>query len=400
MTGSGNPSPPTDWRSVCFGLALSWYAAYALFKLPPVLPMLLVEYGYDRTLAGGFMSVYAVAGLTLSIALGRMVDRHGITRPVLGALAIMASGTLLSMAAPTSGALVLAGRGLEGVAFALLAICGPVIANRGASVRHLPVVIGLTAAWIPVGQLSATALAPVALAGAGWPLLWYAGLAGAAVLAVVTIRRGNGTAAARPTGQSATPVAPCLDPRQRLSLVLASMIFLLWSGQYFAYMTWLPQYFVEVHGLSPTQAAAGYALPVALVLVLTVVTGLIMRAGVPPGVLLCVALVAQTAVWLAIPRIHSGAAGIVSLIAYGIGAGVAPASLFAMPAVIAGKGGPAVAFGIIMTGRNLGVLLGPVVLPQILAHFAGWDVVAITFGCTTLVALALGLVLAVRLARD
>jgi len=48
---------------------------------------------------------------------------------------------------------VLAARGLEGVAFAVLAICGPVLANRKAPPGYLPVVAGLTAAWIPIGQL-------------------------------------------------------------------------------------------------------------------------------------------------------------------------------------------------------------------------------------------------------
>ena len=46
------PSHDTNWTAVGFGLALASLAAYQLFKLPPVLPVMLEAYGYDRVLAG------------------------------------------------------------------------------------------------------------------------------------------------------------------------------------------------------------------------------------------------------------------------------------------------------------------------------------------------------------
>ena len=70
----------TDWAGIAFGVMLASLIAYQQFKLPPVLPMLLERYGYDRTLAGSFMSVYAVAGLLLSVPIGRWLARHGALR--------------------------------------------------------------------------------------------------------------------------------------------------------------------------------------------------------------------------------------------------------------------------------------------------------------------------------
>ena len=67
---------------------------------------------------------------------------------------------------------MLLARGLEGVAFALGAIAGPALANRSATRRDLGFVMGLTAAWIPIGQLLATGLALVL---PNWQMLWLAG---------------------------------------------------------------------------------------------------------------------------------------------------------------------------------------------------------------------------------
>lgn len=390
----------SNWSVICYGLGLAYLAAYQQFKLPPALPVLLNTYGYERTLAGGFMSVYAVAGLLLSVPLGRLVARAGPAGPVLAALGLTALGNGLALAAPANGWMVLASRGVEGVGFAVLAIAGPVLANAHASARHLPIVVGLTAAWIPIGQVVATALAPLTLGveALGWRALWWAGIAGAGLMAVWTVRLGavGAPRAARAGGGQAAPDLDRAATRaRRRALILAGAVFMLWAGQYFAYMTWLPQYLVEVHGFSPAMAALGYIVPVAVLIPTNLATGLMLRAGAPVGVLLVAGLVAQTVVWILVPVTGGGVAGAISLIAYGLGAGVCPTCLFAMPSMVAGpRGRAATAFGTIMTGRNLGVLAGPVLLAQAFEIAGGWSVAGPLFGAVTGVALGLGLWLA------
>ena len=105
---------------IAFGLGLAFLAAYQQFKLPVMLPVLLANHDYDRTLAGGFMSVYALFGLFLSIPLGRVIQRHGAASLLLWALALMILGNVLALAAPHSGWWMLTSRALEGIAFAVL----------------------------------------------------------------------------------------------------------------------------------------------------------------------------------------------------------------------------------------------------------------------------------------
>ena len=388
---------------IAFGLGLAYLAAFQQFKLPPVLPVLLETYHYDRTLAGGLMSIYAVAGLLLSWGLGQSLSRRGLAGPIQIGLGLMVLGSVLTLALPAQAWMVLLGRALEGAGFAVLAIAGPVLANANASARLLPIVVGLTASWIPVGQLGATALAPLAFAGPGWQMLWVVAIAVSLAMALWTwrLRRQGALDVSLPDkgrDEGTAEAAPELSRVQRRCLLLAAGVFMLWSSQYFAYMTWLPQYLVEAYGLSPSMAVVGYVIPVAVLIVTNLAVGMVLRTGVPVGLLLVVGLVSQAILWSLVPVTGGGALGIASLVVYGIGAGICPTCLFAMPSVIVGPGvGAARAFGVIMTGRNLGVLTGPVLLAQAFKLFEAWDVAAPIFGTVTAIAAGLGLWLALSL---
>ena len=385
----------TDWTGVAFGIAMACLVAFQQFKLPPVLPVLLADYHWDRTLAGGLMAIYAVAGLLLSIPIGVTLQRRGIFRPLLAALGLLLLGNLVTLAWPERGLLVLGARGLEGVDFALGAIAGPALANRSAAPRDLGLVVGMTAAWIPVGQLLATGLALVL---PGWRALWLGAAAATCLIAVWSLTLQRRGALAAPASAAGQPIRA--TARQRRLLYLTAGIFMLWSMQYFAYMTWLPQYLVEVIGLSPAAAAAGYALPVAVLLGFNMLTGLLLNRGPLLGPLLIGALISQAAVWWLIPLTQGATAGIMSLVLYGVGAGVTPTCLFALPATILGRAGAPTAFGFVMTGRNIGVFLGPILLAQLATHLGGWGATWPVFGTSSLGAVAIAAALAIRLPKS
>jgi hypothetical protein len=56
------------------------------------------------------------------------------------------------------------------------------------------------------------------------------------------------------------------------------------------------------------------------------------------------------------------------------------------------------AFGIIMTGRNVGVLIGPILLTEILRTSGSWALASPVFGTVTALALPSGVYLAFELA--
>lgn len=293
--------PQTSWTGVAFGLALGVFAAFHQFKLPPALPLMLDLYGYDRRLAGGFMSIYAAVGLALSLRLATLLQRHGPAPYLLAAAGLMAAGSLLALAAPQAGPVVLAARGLEGVAYTVLAVAGPAIAGRSAAPRHMVLAMAVSATWIPAGQLLANGLARPVLAAGAWEPLWWAGVALSGLLAlwILILRRRGGAVLAGWGGRAGAGPAP--DAAERACLRLAALAFMLWSTQLFALLTWLPQYLVEAHGLDRSRAVEAYTLPILFILLMNLVTGWLLRAGLRAAPLLAFALAIQAAVWLLLP---------------------------------------------------------------------------------------------------
>lgn len=379
---------------VALGLAAVVFAAFSQFKLPPVLPILLDDYGYGRVLAGGFMSIFAVFGILLSVPVGRAAAQRGALSLILTSLPLMAVGTLLCLLAPQSGLAMLAGRGLEGAAFAILAVAGPALVTANAAPRHRALVIGLVSAWMPAGQLLAALLGPLALASGGWQSLWVACLLLTVLLGAWTLhalRRGPRSTTRRTL--SAQP-APRWSRAQWVALLLTGGVFMLWSGQYLAYMTWLPLYLVEVQGFTVESAIGGYLIPVVLVGVFNLTTGVLLQRGWRAQRLLFAAVAVQAAVWWLLPLTGGGLEGLASLAAYGITAGIAPTCLFALSAhLVASPGETARAFGVTMTGRNLGVLGGPLLLALAAEGDGGWLAGGLLFGGLTTAALALAALL-------
>ncbi len=376
----------TDWSRVSFGVGLSAFVAYQQFKLPPVLPGFLALHPHDPIVAAGFMSVYALVGLLASAAIGGwLVPAHW--RLGIGlVLGLSALGIGLALLAPDSGPLMLTARGLEGLAFAFGAIAGPAIAGSAASRRDLPIVTGLLAGWIPIGQILAALLA---LQFGDWRALWLAGLVLIPLLGLwARLALPPQSAAMGRQGRG----GPRLSSREIVALVLTGAIFLLWSNQYFAFMTWLTQYLTQQLHLAPGDAVLAYLLPIVVLLSCNLLTGWALRHGLALMPALIAGLVLQISIWLAAP-ILDGWIGILALVLFGVAAGVIPTCLFHLPHHILGRTAGASAFGIVMTGRNIGVFAGPILLAALVRWTGGWIAAAYVIAALTTLAaiIAVGL---------
>jgi MFS family permease len=374
--------PQTDWRGVAFGLALGVLAAYQQFKLPPVLPLLLGRYAYGRTLAGSLMSIYAAAGLLLSVPAGRILVRRGPRGLLVTAFALFVTGNLLALAVPASGAAMLGSRLLEGLGFAIAAVVGAVVTVSSASLRHRPVAVALWSTWIPAGQVIGTLLAIPSVSLGQWQPLWWASFLSTLALAAWghRLRAAGSPALASPEpGPTRGAAAPLAEQDRRGPLLVAAILFGLWSGQYITYVTWLPQYLVEAHGFAPGAAARAYLIPSVLVIVFNLIAGALLHAGARLSLLLPGSIAVQAAVWLLVPFTRSTAQGLASLAAYGVSAGITATCIFALPGALFGAAASR-GFAALMAGRNVGVLIGPVLLAQAVAVAGTWRPVPPLFG--------------------
>lgn len=386
-----------NWPGIAYGLSLAVLAAYQQFKLPPVLPVLIGSYGFGRTLAGGFMSIYAFCGLLLSLHLGSTMQRRGTMVLLNLSFLLFIIAAAVMMLWPAAGWLFVAARGVEGVAFAILAIAGPAICTANAGTRGLAIAAALIATWIPIGALIANLLTAGLVDWAGWRALWWIGIIATAAMAYWTaqvrragqIRFGGETAAARP----ANPPPPHSAASWRL-MALGASLFTLWSIQFFAYSTWLPDYLVNVYHQSPRVAASLFMIPMAVLTAFNLVAAPILRAGVSVALLLAIALGVQTVVWFLLPYLDPISAAIAAFLVFAAAAGITPTCLFALPGTIFGvaRAGSR-AFGVLMTGRNLGVLCGPLLTGALVQLTGGWRPVPFVLGTAGVMATtgALGL---------
>jgi MFS family permease len=386
-----------------FGFLLASLAAFQQFKLPPMLPEMLATYDYQPTLAGGFMSIYAAIGLVATLVIGRLMQRYGAILLLAAGFGLALTGNAVALALPGDGYVMLGARALEGLAFAVFAVAGPVYTSRNAAPQHLPLAIALSAIWIPVGQLAANVLVPLAEITIGWRFLWLA-TAGATLslgfwaISIQTSGRASLDLKQPPAAPGSTPIR--ITGWEWAALILGASLFTLWSAQYFAYMTWLPQFLVDRHGLAPNLATLAYSVPVAILIVFGMVTSWALRKGVPVALMLVTSMALQAGVWYALPVTDTVERGAISLVLYGIGIGFTPVCLFALPSTILGskRAGPN-AFAVLMTGRNMGVLIGPMLLPQVLIWSGKWETSGIVFGTITALSSIGAVVLAILLLK-
>ena len=411
MSNPATQTAETNWTGVAYGIVLGFVAAYFQFKVPPVLPVMFDLYAYNTIVAGGFMSIFAVAGMLISVRVGRAIRRDGAQRYLMAAFALMLGGTALGLAFPESGTVMLTSRLIEGFGAAVLAVCMPAFANMRAGPGHLPIVIAAQATWIPVGPLVANLVAQPAVAQSFWQPVWWFGAAATIAVALWTmwiVRRGSvpGVAHTRTVEKaensgvkSATSTSDDpLKPREIRALWVAAVLFFLWQAQFMGYFTWLPVYLVDARAFSADGAVLINQIPVVVLLVFSLIGGMILKTGVGVIKLLTFALALQGVGWAMIPFAGSSAVGLASLVVWGIAAGLTPTSLWALPStLVGGHRAGTDAFAVVLTGRYLGILAGPLIAAGVFEWTGDWITVAWTFVLIAAATIAGTLYLGVRI---
>lgn len=411
MSNLATQNTDTNWTGVSYGIVLGFVAAYFQFKVPPVLPVMFDLYGYETYVAGGFMSIFAVAGMLVSVRVGRGIRRDGAKWYLMGAFGLMLTGTAVALIWPESGTVMLVSRTIEGLGAAVLAVCMPAFANMSAGPKHLPIVIAAQATWIPVGQLVANIVAQPSVAEGVWQPVWWFGALATVLIALWTgyilARRSIPGIAHKPRKKSHTANAAAgaadaqpMTKSEHRALWLAAVLFFLWQAQFMGYFTWLPVYLVDVRGFSADGAVLTNQIPVVVLLIFALIGGIILKTGLGVIKLLTIALTLQTLGWILIPFSDNAVIGVASLIVWGIAAGLTPTSLWALPStLLGGHRAGTDAFAVVLTGRYLGILAGPMIAAAVFEFTGNWITVAYTFVVIALATIAGTLVFGAQMSK-
>ena len=278
-------------------IAAGVVAALHVGKLPPALPALQQVLGVSLVQAGFLLALFQLAGMTLGLPAGLLIQRYGPRRSMLAGLLVLSLASALGGAAQGTAGL-LASRVFEGLGFLCVVLPAPGLLHALVAPGRLSRALGAWGAYMPLGAALAMLVGPWVMAQAdpawGWRIWWWLLSALSVLLAVLLYR-------SVPADQS-LGVQPSRTPSPTTSLFsgshdllrltlrsrgvwLVALCFSMYSGQWLAVVGFLPSIYAQA-GLAPGATAWLTALAAAVNIIGNLAAGRLLHRRVPPLVLL------------------------------------------------------------------------------------------------------------------
>lgn len=357
------------WTAFAALYLVSVALAVGQFKLPPVLPILSQSLQLSMAQGGFLMSVFALTGTIVALPTALAGHRHGWSNIVYIALLSMLAGTALGLYAP-SYLWLLASRALEGIGMGLIAVAAPVILATLFPPAQLGFPMGIWATWVPVASLLSFNLIP-RLAQTQWQNSWKAGLF-LTVLALVAFlpafRR-----------RQLTPIPSSVNSNTSLAAVWRlpvtrwlTLQFAIFNLLFLAVVTWFPTYLAGSSNLTPQAASFNTSFAFAGSAIGCILAGWLWNCRPSPRM------------WGSLPFLLLGFFFILSfripapltywsMLAAGLVGGFIPTATFSLvPLVVSHPKQAGVMMGLLVTAQNIGMLIGPLFLAQLVERTQSW----------------------------
>ena len=385
------PTPRHPWLILPVVLFGSVAAVIAQFAAPPLMPLLMAEFGIDLAQASTLMSVFSVTGLVLALPAGVILGRFGPVVTGAVALGSVVLGSAMGALAPDY-AILLASRLVQGVGVGLIGVTAPAVVAAAFPPERRGTPMGIWATWMPLGGLLMYNVAPVLAALGGWQAAWwFAGAVGLAalVLWVVVLATGlparpgpeavpaGDPGAVRPGGRlAAVPLRAALAGRDIWLLAAAFGMFALAMG---GFSTFLPTFLTSEGGYDLAAASRTSSLVLLGSLLGSLGSGFLSdrigsRRRVYTGAGLLLA-----GLWV-LPYVAGPALVPVLLLAIGLGSGALPAGIFASaPEAMKDPRLAGAGMAALMVGQNGGMVVGPVLFGALVTA-TGWAMAGLVLG--------------------
>ena len=162
------------WSVLVFVLLAGLAGTLNLYKVPPLMPLLISTFEVSRGTAGMLMSVFAVAGISLAIPAGLILDRlRGRTTGTIAICFIVLGSGLGALS--THFGLMLVSRLLEGIGLTLMAVVAPMVIAYRFGFQKRSIALGILNVWFPLASTIALLGAPLVATRWGWQSVWWCG---------------------------------------------------------------------------------------------------------------------------------------------------------------------------------------------------------------------------------
>ncbi|MEO8020594.1 MFS transporter [Polaromonas sp.] len=384
-------------HSAALVIAAGVVAAMHVGKLPPALPALQQVLGVSLVQAGFLLALVQLAGMTLGLPAGLLIQRYGPRRSMLAGLLVLSVASALGGAAQGAAGLLVS-RVLEGVGFLCVVLPAPGLLRGIVPAERLSRALGAWGAYMPLGAALAMLLGPWVMMQAeptwGWRIWWWALSALTALLAALVFR---GVPADRSVsvlnGSSVFPGASASSSEssglvkltlQSNGVWLVAVCFAMYSGQWLAVVGFLPSIYAQA-GLAAGATAWLTALVAAVNIIGNLVAGVLLHRRVAPLVLLVGGFAAMggSAV-LAFGVDASSWLQYLAVLAFSMVGGLIPATLFSLAVRLA----PSTAtvpttVGWVQQWSAFGQFCGPPLVAWVAAQMGHWQLTwAVTGACS------------------
>lgn len=384
-------------------IAAGVVAALHVGKLPPALPALQQVLGVSLVQAGFLLALFQLAGMTLGLPAGLLIQRYGPRRSMLAGLLLLSLASALGGAAQGTVGL-LASRVFEGLGFLFVVLPAPGLLRTLVVPGRLSRALGAWGAYMPLGAALALLVGPWVMAQAdlawGWRIWWWALSALSALLAAGVYRSvpadpSAPPAAASPLSSRSAALSPGGLALLRLTLRsrgvwLVALCFSMYSGQWLAVVGFLPSIYTQA-GLASGATAWLTALAAAVNIIGNLAAGRLLHLRVPPLALLVAGFTAMGGgALLAFGVDASPWLRYLAVLAFSMLGGLIPGTLFSLAVRLAPSTAtvPA-AVGWMQQWSSFGQFCGPPLVAWVAGHAGHWQLTWTVTGACALAGMGL-----------
>lgn len=356
-----------------FGTAI----ASTQYKVPVIMSNLMEMFGMDSGSSSWLMSIFTFVGIVLALPTGALAKKIGPKNVLVIAAVVMVVGSLIG-AFSSDGMMLIVSRGIEGVAFIFVTICGPLCVQKYVAPDKIGSATGIWALWVCLGSVVGGTLTPSLFSATGFVGVWVIYAVCVAIFAVLMFlcvkfpggaeeeRALAAEEAAAQAEQGKGSYADLLKP----NFLLFLLAFLAFNMVLLAVLSFGPTW-MQVQGIDPTMSGFISTLPMLLAVISSPLFGnLIDRFGRCKPLFIIAMLSMGPCAYLMLTG--TGAMLWVGAVLMGlVGLGCPVVCLTALNPIVGKPELASISMGVLMLVQSLGQFLGTFVSPMLLG--AGGD---------------------------
>ncbi len=388
---------PYAWVVLAVSFIASIAAPLAQFKVPPIMPVLIDEYGLNLASAGFLMSIFSVAGFFLALPSGLVLQKLGLKITGLAATGTLILGSIIGATAG-SQSILLVSRIIEGVGMGLIAVVAPASIAMWFPPEKRGAPMGIWSTWVPVGSLLTYLIAPTLTNLFGWRSVWWFTAAFAALAFILVLFFLKPPPFYKPLDTNNYPIKSPTHPLKALAnrdIWLLGLVFGLTNFCNIALVTYYPTFLVEVRQFTIASAATLSSIQMIVILFSSPLAGALSDKIGSRKFLLTYPFLIYIILYL-FPFALPSPAIPFWLVFMGMMGGLIPtASFSAAPEIMNDPRLAGLGMAVVITGQNLGMFSGPIIFSIFQINF-GWKTAGLLLIPFLLLGFSMGRLIKVR----